>query len=506
MLLLPVSHQDNVVRRLPWVSMGILGVCVVLQIHSSAVEPELERQARVLLEERLRLEHELMNEHLARKIPGGAHDDIEALLRKLEHGDSRALDAAVRSAADVRSRLKAGELTAPGDPRFMRYQLIEEELKALEAKLPATRFGYRSAEGGLRQMLTSMFAHAGWLHLLGNMWFLYLVGCNLEDRWGRWQFLVFYLVAGCVAAGMFGALHPGSMQSLVGASGAVAGAMGAFLVCFARTRVKIFYAYLLFFTPRWGTFAAPTWVVLGLWLLEQVAMTFLEAMAGSSVAYSAHAAGFAYGALVALVLRASGTDAALDHASERQSEGAAWSEHPTYVVAMEARDRLDHAEARRLLLELVRTQPDHVAAQEALLDLQLDGAAGQAELADVDLCAPPLIEHYHRAGRHEALVALYRRLRKALPSYGLADHELLRVATAAQHRTESALVITAVTELMACHPASPLLPRALLLAAEAQRRSGARELQRGTLERIARCFPEHACAKVARDELARQPG
>jgi hypothetical protein len=304
---------------------------------------------------------------------------------------------------------------------------------------------------------------------------------------------------------MFGKLHPDSAAPLVGASGAVAGAMGAFMVCFARTRVQIFYAYLLFVVPRWGTFAAPTWVVLGLWIAEQLLMTFIEAaVGGTGVAYSAHAAGFAFGVAVALLLRATGTDSALDHASGSAAEGGpGWKEDPLYLEAMDARDGQSPGAARALLVRLLAERPDHIGAHEALLDLHLDARTPPAELDDIDTSLPVVIDHCHRTGRHEALISLFRRLRRVLPTYGLTDQELLRMATAAHHRKEGALVLAAVTELMTEHPRSPVLPRAMLLAAEMQGRGGAYDAQRDTLERITNRFPEHACAKLARDELGR---
>ena len=253
--------------------------------------------------------------------------------------------------------------------------------------------------------------------------------------------------------------------------------------------------------PRWGTFAAPT-CVLGLWLVEQLLMTYVETWTGTAVAYSAHAAGFAFGAIVAGLLRASGADAALDHASGRAANKADWHEHPIYVCAMDARDRLEHDEARRLLLQLISELPQHAGAHEGLLDLYLDGATRSEDLHDVDISVPIVVEHYHRAGMDEALVALYRRIRRLMPRYGLSDQELLRIATAAQHRNEEVLVISAVGELIAEYPRSPVLPRAMLIAAETQGRSGAADLQRETLQRIVSRFPEHACAKLARDELA----
>lgn len=508
MFLLPVGHQESVVRRLPWVSVGILATCIAMQIYASAVESDLERKATVLLRERTSIEKRLIEEHLAHKPSKDKNADLEKLLNQFTNGiDPQALKEhfADDPDDDLLAKLKAGELTEHDDPRYVRYLEVDDELSTIEAKLPVVRFGYKPTEGGLLHMLTSMFSHIGWLHLIGNMWFLYLVGCNLEDRWGRWQFLTFYVVAGCIAARMFGVLHAGSTQPLVGASGAVAGAMGAFMVCYARTRVKIFYAYILFFRPRWGTFTAPTWVVLGLWMLEQVAMAVLETWAGSPVAYSAHAAGFAFGAIVAVLLRASGIDSALDHASEHRAHGSAWNEHPTYLQALEARDRRDHVAARRLLLELLLEAPEHVGAHEALIDTYFDSTTSTEDVHDVDLSLPFLIDHYHRLKLHDAQIALYRRLRRTLPSYGLTDQELLRIASAAHQQREVAVLINAASEMIEEHPRSAALPRVLLLVAEAQGRSGSIDLQRDTLRRITDRFPDHACAKLALDELARLP-
>jgi len=100
------------------------------------------------------------------------------------------------------------------------------------------------------------------MHLLFNMWFLWLVGCNVEDAWGRLLFPAFYLsggaIAGLVHAGMMGS----SSLTLIGASGAVAAAMGAFLVGFARTKIRFFGLLLI----RPMTFAAPAYVMLPLWV------------------------------------------------------------------------------------------------------------------------------------------------------------------------------------------------------------------------------------------------
>jgi membrane associated rhomboid family serine protease len=154
--------------------------------------------------------------------------------------------------------------------------------------------------------LTSLFLHGSWLHLLGNMLFLWIFGNNIEDRLGRFRYLLFYLAAGMVATYGFALANPNSTEVLIGASGAIAGVLGAYLVLYPRTRVWSLVPFL-FFIPL----PLPAWLVLGLWFLLQWAYAagFAITSAGS-VAYLAHVFGFLAGVLVGLIVRPSRGDAA----------------------------------------------------------------------------------------------------------------------------------------------------------------------------------------------------
>lgn len=149
-------------------------------------------------------------------------------------------------------------------------------------------------------VLTAMFLHGGWLHLLGNMLFLWIFGNNVEDRMGHVRFLLFYLVCGYAASYGFALLDAGSGEPLIGASGAVAGVLGAYLVLYPRARVWVLVPFLIFLPLR-----LPAWIVLGLWFVLQA---FYSAGQGVSeagtVAYAAHVAGFAVGMLLAWPLKA----------------------------------------------------------------------------------------------------------------------------------------------------------------------------------------------------------
>ena len=147
-------------------------------------------------------------------------------------------------------------------------------------------------------VLTAMFLHGGLLHILGNMLFLWVFGNNIEDRLGPLRYLVFYLVAGYVATYAFAFANAGSTESLIGASGAIAGVLGSYLVLYPRARVTTLVPFL-FFIP----FRLPAWVVLGFWFVLQYAYASGSAVAsGAGVAYLAHVAGFVFGVLVTLLL------------------------------------------------------------------------------------------------------------------------------------------------------------------------------------------------------------
>ena len=153
-------------------------------------------------------------------------------------------------------------------------------------------------------VLTAMFLHGGWAHLLGNMLFLYVFGNNVEDRLGRLKFLLFYLACGYAATYGFSALSAGSSTPLVGASGAIAGVLGAYLVMFPRARVWSLLTFFFFLPVR-----LPAWFVLGGWfLLQYLYFRGAGVTDAGGVAYGAHVIGFVVGALLVLPMRGTGHD------------------------------------------------------------------------------------------------------------------------------------------------------------------------------------------------------
>jgi membrane associated rhomboid family serine protease len=152
-------------------------------------------------------------------------------------------------------------------------------------------------------LITSMFLHGNWMHVIGNMWYLWIFGDNVEDSLGHGRFIVFYLLCGIVAA--FGQIliQPDSTLPTIGASGAIAGVMGAYFVLYPQSRVLTLLPLIII----WEIVELPAIVLLGFWFLMQlfsagtIAMT--ASTGGGGVAFMAHVAGFLFGAVGVFVFR-----------------------------------------------------------------------------------------------------------------------------------------------------------------------------------------------------------
>lgn len=161
---------------------------------------------------------------------------------------------------------------------------------------PADTGGFCRVDGNPSYftVVSSMFMHGGWMHLIGNMWFLWIFGDNVEDAMGPVRFVVFYLLCGLGAAAAQAATDPASTIPMVGASGAIGGVMGAYALLFPRARILS-----LFFIT---TISVPAFLMLGYWVLIQF-LGSLQAGSGGGVAFWAHIGGFAAGAALVWVFR-----------------------------------------------------------------------------------------------------------------------------------------------------------------------------------------------------------
>ena len=216
---------------------------------------------------------------------------------------------------------------------------LAEQYSQIQSESIMEQYAFVPAHPRPAAYVTANFLHGGWLHIIGNMWFLWLAGAILEDTWGRLIYPIFYFLAGAAALQFHAWTVPGSLVPTLGASGAVAALMGAFLVRFPTTRIQMWWIFG--FGVRSLHFWAKAYWLLPLWLLMEI---FSGALFGrsSGVAHWAHVGGFAFGALAALGLRHSG----LEHkANEAIEAKVGWRADPALVQASERmqQGRLDEA-------------------------------------------------------------------------------------------------------------------------------------------------------------------
>lgn len=161
----------------------------------------------------------------------------------------------------------------------------------------------RNPAGDITTIFSAMFMHGGWMHLFGNMLYLWIFGNNVEDRFGHVRFLIFYLIAGILATFAQYFVMPGSLIPNVGASGAIAGVLGAYLLLFPRQQVQVAIGY--------AVMPMPALVVIGFWIVLQLfsgvgSIAATDETSQGGVAYMAHVGGFFAGLALAFVMRGRG--------------------------------------------------------------------------------------------------------------------------------------------------------------------------------------------------------
>jgi len=167
-----------------------------------------------------------------------------------------------------------------------------------------TVYGVVPASFSAPTLITSMFLHGSWMHIIGNMWYLWIFGDNVEDRLGHGRFILFYLLCGIAAALGQVFMDPGSTLPTIGASGAIAGVMGAYFVLYPQSRVLTLVPWIII----WEVIELPAYVLLGFWFLMQLFSAGTIAVTASShgsggVAFAAHVAGFLVGVAGVFVFR-----------------------------------------------------------------------------------------------------------------------------------------------------------------------------------------------------------
>ena len=287
MFLIPIGHEQETVRRLPWITFSILALCFIVHIFISMEVSDATRKVEQAAQELITyyINHPYLEFDAETKdilFSGIEDEQMEEMLSYYRLSVPRPSPAVLEGKQEE-------------------FKLLSQNFISALNKFPYRKWGFIPADQKLTGLLTYMFIHGGWLHLLGNLLFLYLTGPFIEDLWGKPLFVSFYLVAGMLSALLYAQHYPNFNGALIGASGAIAGVMGAFLIKYWKIKIRFFYFIFPFFR---GTFSAPAWLMLPLWvLLELFNAKIVDSLPGSGgggVAHWAHVWGFVVGMAIAL--------------------------------------------------------------------------------------------------------------------------------------------------------------------------------------------------------------
>ena len=347
-MLIPIKHENMEARRWPIVTIALIVINTAILVFTTATAPDnsieiAEVKTHILL---------LAGTHPELKVSEHGQELVD-LFKDTHPDDWKQVQKPTRQPLDTWE----AKMRTQDDPSTLQAEmdLLCAKYEDLQSNSVDDQYGFIPAHPRAVSYFTATFLHGGWLHLIGNMWFLWLAGFVLEDVWGRPLYLVFYLIAGAAALQFHAWTNPGSTVPCVGASGAVAALMGAFLVRFPKMKIEMLWIFGFFRTYR---FQAPAYTLLPLWVLMEV---FYGSLFGkmSGVAHWAHVGGFLFGALGAVALKFSGLETQVNKSIEKN---LAWETDPELQKVNQVMEAGQLDEATALVHKYLAKRPGSLDA------------------------------------------------------------------------------------------------------------------------------------------------
>jgi membrane associated rhomboid family serine protease len=381
-------------------------------------------------------------------------------------------------------KLHNNEIITQGHESYAQWQSLKAKFNQLLARVVSHRYGYKPAEMEPVTVLTHMFLHANFMHLLGNMVFLWLVGCMLELGCSRVFYLVFYFAGGICAVSLFTLLNRNSYIPLIGASGAIAALMGAFTVMYGKTRIKVFYSLGFYF--NYAKISAI--ILLPVWVGNEIFQIFFGGE--SSVAYVAHVGGLLGGGGLGYINRM----------FFKSANAKAFEEDPKEQIpgllekALERITKVDMSGARVILLEILDIDPNNSTALMHLYNIdKLNPGSNEFHQTAVSL----IMHLSEDVKTHDELYSVYQEFSRLSKSNGLDPEVLFRIASVltASGRLREAENIMAV--FLKKHPDFKKLATGILNLGRAYLKKGETERGQKCLKIVCQRYPESDESRIA---------
>ena len=351
-MLVPIGHEDMSARRWPVITIGLILANLLIFAGTHRTVDQQDSQLWKVEEHILILaatHPDLLLAPKSREFVDGFQSQFPRHWAEMQNPNSDAVDE-----WDARTRLIQ-------DPEELQDEMdsLEDQYSQLTASSITERYAFMPAHPKPITYITATFLHLDWWHVIGNMWFLWLAGFVLEDAWGRPLYLLVYLAAGAFAHQFYVWVNPVSIGHLRGASGAIAGLMGAFLVRFPKMKIRMMWFFDLGLFP-FSRFWVRAYWLLPIWLLMEINYGMGPR---DGIGHWAHVGGFLFGGIAAVALRYSGLEHKANNAIDAK---VTWTPGPEISQANELMEQGKLPEAAAILNEFVADNPDSFAARNLL--------------------------------------------------------------------------------------------------------------------------------------------
>ncbi len=385
-------------------------------------------------------------------------------------------------------KLKNDEIIRPADQIYTEWKDLKTEYEVKRTQLTSLRYGFIPDQKSLLTSFTYMFMHGSTGHLLSNMIFLWIVGCMLEMGLGRLQYAVLYILGGLCAVWLFWLIYMNSTIPLVGASGSIAGLMGAFAVLFGKKRVKIFYSLGFYF----NYLKIPAIILLPIWIGNEIYQLF--GGGASQVAYVAHIGGLIGGSLIGIVCLKLSLGFDQDVIADTPVDDIS----PRIEKALQHIAELDLETGRQILEKVLAADPDNIDALTHLFNVyKLDPDDEKFHRVTKKLIFELTRSYNTYEKAHQIYNEYIRHTSHPRLSPQLYIH--LSMMFAATGHLEKAVKI--LTMLLKKVPDSPGVPTALLKLAGAYSQKGMAMKGNRCLQLICNKYPESTEAQLAHRTL-----
>jgi membrane associated rhomboid family serine protease len=280
-LFIPIRSERSL-KRIPYFTIGLIIFNIIIWFFTSSTLKKQMTELKNIQKMMIEIEYKYLEDAIF------SNPSLLQELNTEKHYES----------------ILAGEIIPLESTDFGMWFRLYEDFLEKKAQNIFEKWGFIPKSFDFTKIFTAMVIHANLFHLIGNMLFLWIVGCNMEDDVGWKEFFLLYIISGIFASLFHKFAFPQSVVPCIGASGAIAGIMGAFMIKYFKTKIKFFYFVLIFLRPLIGTVSIYAYIVLPFWFFQQI---FGASWSGESgVAYWAHIGGFVFGAGISFLFKTTG--------------------------------------------------------------------------------------------------------------------------------------------------------------------------------------------------------